>query len=291
MRVDLVVLDIDGVLVDVSASYRRAIAETIERLHGECLPRDAIQAFKNAGGFNDDWELSDAGALFLLARRAGMALDVEAFTDRIAEAGGGLPAARAVIREEIGHRADEVEAQWEPELIREVFQALYLGAALYRELEAAEPPFEAPGYLHDEPVLVDPETVDVLDARFSVGVLTGRPAAEARIALDRVGLDVRPEHLITMDDSVAGKPAPEGLVELADRLGAVAVAFAGDTLDDVRTARAAHDVDGRDYFAVGVLTGGLTGEEGRRRYRAAGADAVVETINDLPALLGPLDPD
>ena len=289
MRVDAVVLDVDGVLVDVANSYRRAIVETVERLHGERLPDGAVQAFKNAGGFNDDWELTDAGCLFVLAMEAGMALDVEAFTDRIAEAGGGLDGTRAVVRSELGEDATEVEATWDPERVREVFQALYLGEDLYRELEGDEPPFEAPGYAHDEPLLIEPATAEALQSRFAVGVLTGRPAAEAEIALARTGLDVPPERRVTMDDDHAGKPEPDGLIALADRLDAEAVAFVGDTLDDVWTARAANDVDarGRTFYAVGVLTGGITGEDGRRLYEENGADAVVDSVNDLPELLEP----
>ena len=287
MRVDAVVLDIDGVLVDVAGSYRRAITETVERLHGEPVPAATIQAFKDAGGFNNDWELTDAAALLVLARAAGLGLDVEAFTGRVAAAGGGLAAAREVIRAELGEEAAAVEAAWDPAAIRRVFQALYLGDARYRELEGGEPPFPAPGYIHDEPVLLATETAEALTSSFAVGVLTGRPAAEAAIALDRVGLDVPPAHRITMDDEAPGKPSPEGLLLLADRLGADAVAFAGDTLDDVRTARAAAAADPRDFYGVGVLTGGLTGEAGRRAYEAADADAVVETVNDLPALLDP----
>lgn len=287
MRVDAVVLDVDGVLVDVENSYRRAIVETIERLHGERLPGGAIQAFKNAGGFNDDWELTDAGSLFVLGREVGMDLDVEAFTDRIAEAGGGLEGARTIVRDELGERAVDVEAKSDPERVREVFQALYLGADLFRELEGGEPPFDAPGYVHDEPVLIEPATAEALQSRFPVGVLTGRPAAEAEIALGRTGLDVPSERRITMDHETPGKPAPDGLLVLADRLDAAAVAFVGDTLDDVRTAAAATDADpaGRTFYGVGVLTGGLTGEDGRRLYEETGADAVVDSVNDLPDLL------
>ena len=289
MRVDAVVLDVDGVLVDVANSYRRAIVETVERLHGERLPDGAVQSFKNAGGFNDDWELTDAAALFVLAREAGMTLDVEAFTDRVADAGGGLDGGRAVVRKELGEDATGVESAWDPGRVREVFQALYLGADLYRDLEGGEPPFEAPGYVNDEPLLIEPATAEALQSRFAVAVLTGRPAAEAEIALDRTGLDVPPERRITMDDDHADKPAPDGLLVLADRLDANVVAFVGDTLDDVRTARAASEVDadGRTFYGVGVLTGGITGEEGRRLYEENGTDAVVDSVNDLPDLLEP----
>ena len=54
MNVDVVVLDIDGVLVDVVDSYRRAIVESIRFVYGETIPKPAIQLFKDAGGFNNE---------------------------------------------------------------------------------------------------------------------------------------------------------------------------------------------------------------------------------------------
>ena len=287
MRVDAVVLDVDGVLVDVADSYRRAIVESIDRVYGATIPRAGVQAFKTAGGFNDDWELTYAAALFVLGRDAGLSADLEAFTAAIEDRGGGLDAARETVEAALDDRAAPVFERYDPERLRAVFQALYLGTDLYRELEGGEPPLSAPGYVHDEPVLIEPGTVAALERDFAVGVLTGRPAAEAEIALDRAGLSVPARHRVTMDDDVPGKPDPAGLVRLADRLSAGAVAFAGDTLDDVETAVRAREADDRDFFGVGVLTGGLTGEEGRRRYADAGADLVVETVNDLPGRLEP----
>ena len=286
MQVDAVVLDIDGVLVDVADSYRRAIIESVERVCGKTIDRDAIQSFKNAGGFNNDWELTDAAALYVVARREGLRMDVETFTDRIAEGGGGLDAAKAVVGDLPRVAQARVRDQWDTDRLRDTFQALYLGEELYRELEGGEPPLAAPGYIHDEPTLIDPETIDNLIDRFDVGVLTGRPAAEAEIALERVGLDVPDEHRFTMDDWKEGKPHPRALVELAERFDAERIAFAGDTLDDVRTARNADDEDEtRVYYGIGVLTGGLTGESGRETFAGGGADVVLEDVNELVDLL------
>jgi HAD superfamily hydrolase (TIGR01548 family) len=286
MQVDAVVLDIDGVLVDVADSYRRAIIESVDRVCGKTIDRDAVQLFKDAGGFNNDWELTDAAALFVLARREGLDMDVGTFTDRIAEAGGGLEAAKAVVGDLPSVAQARVRDQWDTERLRETFQALYLGEELYRELEGGEPPLSAPGYIHDEPTLVERETIADLTERFDVGVLTGRPAAEAEIALERVGLSVPEDRRFTMDDWEEGKPHPRALVELAERFDAERIAFAGDTLDDVRTARNADDEDpSRVYYGVGVLTGGLTGEGGRRKYAENGADAVVDDVNELVELL------
>ena len=54
----LIVFDMDGVLVDVSESYRETIARTVEHFAGVTVTRAEIQDYKNQGGFNDDWKLS-----------------------------------------------------------------------------------------------------------------------------------------------------------------------------------------------------------------------------------------
>ncbi|MEM1116023.1 MAG: TIGR01548 family HAD-type hydrolase [Bacteroidota bacterium] len=53
-----VLLDMDGVLVDVRGSFRRAVAETVGQFVGTEPSPEAIQAKKDAGGFNNDWVLS-----------------------------------------------------------------------------------------------------------------------------------------------------------------------------------------------------------------------------------------
>jgi len=55
---DVIVFDMDGVLVDVRESYRETIVRTVEHFTGHAIPRQLIQEFKNQGGWNNDWELS-----------------------------------------------------------------------------------------------------------------------------------------------------------------------------------------------------------------------------------------
>ncbi len=57
-RVRAVLFDLDGVLVDVSGSYRRAIEETVERFTGLRPSPSSVQRLKDGGGFNDDWRLT-----------------------------------------------------------------------------------------------------------------------------------------------------------------------------------------------------------------------------------------
>ena len=56
----LLIFDIDGVLVDVSKSYRVAVKETVEYFTGKNISFEEIQEYKNRIGFNNDWDLTEA---------------------------------------------------------------------------------------------------------------------------------------------------------------------------------------------------------------------------------------
>lgn len=284
LGVDAVVLDVDGVLVDVADSYRRAVVDSVDVVYGETVERAAVQSFKAAGGFNDDWAVTDAVALYILAQREAAVGDVEAFTDAVDRRGGGVAAAEATVRDRLEDGgATRVFERWDRDRLRDVFQQLYLGRDLYTEFESGDADVGGTGYIWDEPVIATASTMATLRSRFRLGVLTGRPEREAALALDRVGLDLPDAQVVTRDDWGGGKPEPTGLVELAEALDCSAVAYVGDTRDDVRTAQNAGDGDrDRAYYGVGALSGGLSGATGRSAFQGVGADLVVSSVNDLP---------
>jgi len=54
----MLVFDMDGVLVDVTDSYRETVVLTVAHFTGKTISRDLIQDYKNQGGWNNDWALS-----------------------------------------------------------------------------------------------------------------------------------------------------------------------------------------------------------------------------------------
>jgi len=54
------IFDIDGVLVDVSNSYRTAIKQTTEYFTKTNVSPEEIQSYKEITGYNNDWDLSEA---------------------------------------------------------------------------------------------------------------------------------------------------------------------------------------------------------------------------------------
>jgi HAD superfamily phosphatase len=73
----LLVFDMDGVLVDVSGSYRAAIMATIHFFTGQTVTPETIQDWKNRGGYNNDWVLCHH-----YCREAGVELEYATVVDR-----------------------------------------------------------------------------------------------------------------------------------------------------------------------------------------------------------------
>ena len=74
---DILIFDMDGVLIDVSKSYRKTIQRTIQIYLESCLEferrrrgwitDEEISLFKSVGGFNNDWDLTSGLLLYLLS--------------------------------------------------------------------------------------------------------------------------------------------------------------------------------------------------------------------------------
>lgn len=57
-QAQFIVFDMDGVLVDVTGSYREAIRQTVLYFTGQEIDNERIQELKNAGGWTNDWAVA-----------------------------------------------------------------------------------------------------------------------------------------------------------------------------------------------------------------------------------------
>jgi HAD superfamily hydrolase (TIGR01548 family) len=58
MPLPVLVFDMDGVLVDVTESYRETIRQTVKYFTGQEIDNARIQDLKNAGGWTNDWDVT-----------------------------------------------------------------------------------------------------------------------------------------------------------------------------------------------------------------------------------------
>ena len=76
----VIVFDMDGVLADVTESYREAIVQTVEHFTGQRIARESIQDYKNLGGWNNDWALSQK-----IAADLGVEIDYDTVVEKFNE--------------------------------------------------------------------------------------------------------------------------------------------------------------------------------------------------------------
>lgn len=270
----IVIFDIDGVVRDVSRSYRRALADTVEHFtQGAYRPTmDDIDRLKAEGCWNNDW----LGSQELIYRhfeaqgqpRDRLALDYEAVVD--------------------------------------FFQHRYRGPNL-------TDPDTWTGYISDEPLLMSAGYLAQLSAAgIAWGFFSGATRGSANFVLTR-RLDLVDPVLVAMEDA-PDKPDPTGLfaaiaaietqvatlvaaqpgTDMIGRSGQdleprCPVVYAGDTVSDMRVivqARAAQGGGDRLWRAAGILPPHVHQDvERARAYRdtlaAAGADQVFVRVEAL----------
>jgi len=226
MAAEILVFDMDGVLVDVSESYRETICRTVEHFTGRKIPRELVQQYKNQGGWNNDWALSQR-----IAHDLGFDVDY-----------------------------DTVVAY---------FQSLFLGDG-------------SDGLILRERWVARPGLFERLSQRYGFAIFTGRLREEAGLTLRRFASHLRFDPILGTDDVANGKPAPDGLLRIAECHPGARLTYVGDTVDDARCARAA-----------GVPFIGIASPSSPRReeliglLRAENAVAVLDDINRLEEVLGP----
>ncbi len=225
--------DMDGVLVDVSRSYRRAIEETVEQFTGRKILAGTIQRYKNVGGFNDDWKLTHA---------------------IITDTSMTVPFSRVVEEFQRRYRGDN----WD-------------------------------GFIAEEPPLIQTRTLEKLCKTDRVmGIVTGRPDAEARWTINRFGWK-RYFPLVVSKEKQEGRAKPDpyplqhalAILDAAGRrLHPDVSAYVGDTVDDMSSARAA------GMWAIGIIPPYVEEKvELERLLRNHGAHVVILDVDELPDLI------
>ncbi len=167
--------------------------------------------------------------------------------------------AMRVIRE-AGMAADERQ-------IRDFGRELYWGS-------------DGEGYIRDERWLAGSGTLERLAAEQRLGIFTGRGMRSTQYTLRRFCPQIPFDPIITHEQVEKRKPAPDGLLRIAAAVPGAEIVFVGDNIDDCRAAL------GAGVRFVGIASPGMPRhEETRRLFEGLGAEAVLDSVNELEGLL------
>jgi phosphoglycolate phosphatase-like HAD superfamily hydrolase len=217
-KVDAVVFDCDGVLIDARKSYDETIRVVVETMVEDVtgvrlrlarvVPR-LISTIRRTGGFNSDWDTSYALTLFSLVALGQQKEGSRGPSPRATEAlvnittgfgsaprGRGQEAVDSFLEAEFPSMQDSLERSREylgyPEIPPEgrmttVFDELYFGASLFEKLHGVPARnARAKGLIELEQVLVSRQTLDSLAKMLGgarLAMVTGRPYLGAEYSL------------------------------------------------------------------------------------------------------------
>lgn len=252
----IAVFDIDGVVRDVSGSYRRAIADTVEHFtegNYRPIPED-IDRLKSEGIWNNDWHAS----------------------------------------QELVYRYFEGQGQTRSEINRHINLDFDRLVAFFQSRYRGSDPVNMDGYITQEPLLLQPAYLDGLRAAgIPWGFFSGAMRAEAAYVLEGA-LKLQNPVVVAMEDA-PGKPDPTGLFDVLAQLQkqyphseTKPVIYIGDTVADMYTVdKAKEQKPDRTWIGVGVLPPHVHSVQGDRRdayiqnLEKAGAAVVLNNVQEL----------
>jgi HAD superfamily hydrolase (TIGR01549 family) len=302
--------------------------------HSNLYSREDLYALRSTGGFNNDWDLTYALVSYtlslnqtermadLLREASGLGLGerikyvgrrvtgnpsyippkIDALANQLDATGlkaldtfykeKGMTAFIEALNEVLSYPGDVGES-----LITTMFEEVFCGGSLYREIFGREPVFVKlrTGLIEKEKIIVNPAMLEELsqyvDGR--LGIASGSLKAQAEYILNPILDYFRPEACIWMDDvdeakretgrSDLHKPNPYSLLQAAAQLNAVMILYVGDTQADLMMAKnASRDLD---VVFAGVYADSADPSQMKADFMQAGSDIITPSVNELTMIL------
>lgn len=313
----LIIFDMDGVIVNVSGSYREAARRATGVFLGflanaQTLPNplftlNDLAYVKQSGGLNNDWDVTYK-LIDLLAGVFDPELKPQTLSD-LAQINAAPLAAylktgerplQRLYNQNPGYnhvfKAFYTGDVGSGNVIKQIFQEIYLGQKLFKETYGLPAQFVfEDGLIGSETLFLQPAFLHRLAQKHTLALATGRPRGEAEYPLQKHNLTQSFAMLLSHDDCVAaalaqglppggcGKPSPymPDTITQAFKPANGKYYFVGDMPDDMLAAKNAR----QNFTAVGVTYSAADKETARANLLKAGANVVFDDTAALENFL------
>lgn len=314
-NLECAIFDCDGTLIDIRNSYNACIKKTVgfilERMMGgkqwyDLVSDELILKFRMSGGFNNDTDTSYASILSAFASKTDDVELARKFVLNIATHADEL-GIRSIERylSDVGY-GDLVKKVKEElnypglvgsSLLTTVFDEFFYGKELFVKLYGLQPRFNnSNGFIDNDDVVISYKTTNDLSKMFNgkIAIVSGRSKLATEYALKPIlhhfnigaSVFIEDEEKKVMKNNLqirVNKPEPYALLKAMKALNARIALCVGDSAEDIITAKKA----GENVSAVfcGVYGIGIDRDALLNMFMERGADAIVESVNLLPAFL------
>jgi HAD superfamily hydrolase (TIGR01548 family) len=300
-KIDAIIFDCDGVLIDITKSYDLAIIQTtryvLEHLAkiGSSLDIDfkIIDGFKSTGGFNDEVDLTYAAIISLVAAKkleknpANFIFDVIKNSDStgIISVEKYLETLTDIsdIKKQLSYPGTHHD-----NLLYQIFDQLFYGPELYQKLFNQTSKFSESGLIEQDDVLMNDNLMKQLIKKFDlkIAMVTGRGKESVRYSLKFLLSKFDLQNSMFLEDELRelAKPNPKSLITSIQGMNSTCSLYVGDSMEDFIMAKKTTDSGHKTVFC-GIIGTSKDPESKLELFEKNNAILVLDSIYQLPKVL------
>ena len=302
-KLDSIVFDCDGVLIDVSNSYDLAIKKTVDFIIKEMtqvnesglVTTTLIEDFKATGGFNDEIDVTYALILTIVAAKKRNEAFSKFVYDVIENADQtGIKSVEKYLDDinvdvsDIKKKLSYPSAKFQNPL-SSIFDEIFYGSELYIPLYKRKPQFfDGKGLIENDIILFSNDLAKNLHKRFEkrIAIVTGRGLLSAKYSLKELfnEFDLNNSKFLEDEPREMAKPNPQSLISAIKGIHGNVSLYVGDSMEDCIMAHKA-DESGIPTIFCGVYGTSKDQEAKKSLFASNHADIIVKSIDLIPKTL------
>ena len=300
--VDAIIFDCDGVLIDITNSYDKAIIKTTDFILKKfakipnpiTITTQIIDEFKKTGGFNDEVDLTYASIISLTAANK-LNKDETKFLYQVIENADqtGISSVEKYLSSldvdisEIMQKLD-YPGRHSENILYSIFDQLFYGPTLYQKLFKKKSQFNEIGFIENDEIIVTQELLDSLKKKFNqnIAIVTGRGYDSINYSLKKLLEQFNVKNSVFLEDEPRelAKPNPESLLRSIKGLDSSHAIFVGDSMEDLIMAKKATERGKKTTFC-GIVGTSKEPDKKRRFFEKNNATIILDSIQLLPKVL------
>ncbi len=300
-KVDAVIFDCDGVLIDITKSYDSTIIKTTRYVLRSLAKIDdaididfkIIDGFKSTGGFNDEVDLAYAAVISLVAANL-LKKDQTSFIFNVighSDSSGIVSVEKyletlvdiSTIKNQLSYPGTRHD-----NLLYQIFDQLFYGPKLYQELFGRDSDFSDDGLIKQDDVILNDILLEKLLKRFDskIAMVTGRGKESVKYSLKSLlnKFDLDNSMFLEDESRELAKPNPLSLLNSIKGMSSITTLYVGDSMEDFIMAKRVSDLGHQTVFC-GIMGTSKNKQEKLELFEQNGAILVLDSIHLLPKVL------
>ncbi|NQV40426.1 MAG: HAD hydrolase-like protein [Nitrosopumilus sp.] len=300
-KIDAIIFDCDGVLIDITKSYDLAIIKTTQYVLENLAKINSsinvdfkiIDGFKSTGGFNDEVDLTYAAIISLVAAKKLEKDQTSFIFDVIKNSdSSGIISVEKYIENQIDISDIKKQLSYpgthHDNPLYQIFDQIFYGPELYKKLFNNTSNFSAPGLIEQDDVILNDILFEKLQKKFDskIAMVTGRGKESVSYSLKSLLTKFNLDNSMFLEDEPRelAKPNPQSLLNSINGMNCTSTLYVGDSMEDFIMAKRTTNL-GHNTTFCGIIGTSKNPQEKLELFERNDAILVLDSINLLPKVL------